>query len=712
MENEDIDGLLDRYADAEPSSGVQRDAPNPEPSVEQFVTKWQSKIRSAKTYFSKDFKRMREDMKIARQGASDDWVEDGAYTVPIINRYLNQSVASLYAKNPTALAERRKTLDFTIWDGKAETAQAALASMAESTAVGLVPDPQSMALLQDIEQGRQRKEMIDKIGRTLEILYDYYANEQKPRLKPLMKSLVRRSKTTGVGYLMLGFQRQFAQLSPDDTARLADAREQLGELQRRMQDFVDNEIDSNDESEYYELETLIKQLESQKEVLLREGPVFMFPRATEIIVDPQCKQLMGFVGAEWIAREFHKTPQQIQKIYNVDVSKSFTPYKENGGSELAEYHHDAESFDVTSKGKKSELGLVCIWEVYNKELGQTFTIADGYKGFLKPCAEPDYWMEGFWPIFALTFNDCESEEHLYPLSDVHQLKHVQAEYNRSREYRRLHREANKPKYMVIKGRLSEEDKALLESAPPHAIIELDGMANNEQVGNLLQRFQSVPIDPALYETNSEMEDVLRTVGAQEANLGGASGATATEASIGEGSRMTGLSSNVDDLDEFLYDVVTATGQLMLMEISKDTVMEIAGVGAVWPELDREQIAKQTLLKVRAGSTGRPNKAAELANMERALPYALQIPGVNPTVLGEHLFELLEINLEDIIVEGMPSITAINAQFGRLPAPNAMAAGGTGNDPNQQGGQGATNAPNAVSNEAGPQPAYTQPGDNI
>jgi hypothetical protein len=42
----------------------------------------------------------------------------------------------------------------------------------------------------------------------------------------------------------------------------------------------------------------------------------------------------------------------------------------------------------------------------------------------------------------------------------------------------------------------------------------------------------------LYETNSEMEDILRIVGRTGSNLGGMSGATATESSIAEGSRMS------------------------------------------------------------------------------------------------------------------------------------------------------------------------------
>lgn len=682
------------------ASGVQRDEPQIDQGEKDSVSKWSKKILAAKVFFKDDFKRMREDMKVAKQGGSDEWVKSGNYTVPIINRYINQSVAGLYAKNPTAIAEKRKTLDYTLWDGKPETAMAALQGLMQG-------DMSQMPLVQDIEQGRQRYEILTKIAQTLEIMFDYYANEQKPRLKPLMKSFVRRAKTCSVGYLMLGFQRQYGELTPDESSELADARNKIAEMQRRMDDLVDDEL-SNCEDEIFELQTLITDLQNKENTLLREGPKFMFPRSTEIIVDPACTQLMGFIGAGWIVREFHKTPDDVQKIYKVDIGKAYTPYRENGKGEMAEYHRRADSTEGSDS--KDKAGMVCIWEVYNKDLEQTFTICDGYSGFLVKPKEPDYYMEGFWPIFALTFNDVEQEDGLYPMSDVHQLKHVQAEYNRSREYRRLHREANKPKYAAVKGRLSENDKALLSNAPPHAVIEFESLGQGEKIGDLVQRFESVPIDPALYETNSEMEDVLRTVGAQEADIGGTSGVTATEAGIAQGSAATSLASNVDDLDEFLTDVFAALGQLLLMELSPETVKEIAGIGAVWPEMDRETVVKQLNLKVRAGSSGRPNKAAELANMERGMPYLLQLPGINPSPLGRRYADLLEIDLDDIVVEGMPSIQAMNAQLGR--AQGAAQGAGGPNDPNAQGNQGAMNQTSTQPNEPGGQPSFQQPVDNI
>ena len=69
--------------------------------------------------------------------------------------------------------------------------------------------------------------------------------------------------------------------------------------------------------------------------------------------------------------------------------------------------------------------------------------------------------------------------------------------------------------------------------------------------------------------------------------------------------------------------------------------------------------------------------------------------------------MLEIDLDDIIVEGMPSIQAMNSQIGRA---QSQGAGGP-NDPSAQGDQGVNNAQSTDPNEPGPQPSYQQSIDN-
>ena len=126
------------------------------------------------------------------------------------------------------------------------------------------------------------------------------------------------------------------------------------------------------------------------------------------------------------------------------------------------------------------------------------------------------------------------------------------------------------------------------------------------------------------------------------------------------------------------------------------------------DLFQPDIAKDLFLSVKAGSTGRPNKPSELANMERAMPWIIQLPGVNPTPLIEKYCHLLDVDVEEMVIEGMPSIQAMNALMAK--AATMMGQAGAegqkpGKNPSDQGGKGENNAPAPAGNEPQSQPAY-------
>ena len=64
INDDEIDGLLNKYSNdssqQQSQSGVKRDAPDDEKPVEEFVAKWQSKIKASKQYFEKDFKNVKD----------------------------------------------------------------------------------------------------------------------------------------------------------------------------------------------------------------------------------------------------------------------------------------------------------------------------------------------------------------------------------------------------------------------------------------------------------------------------------------------------------------------------------------------------------------------------------------------------------------------------------------------------------------------------
>lgn len=661
-------------------------APEVDPARANLVARWCRNIRQAKKRFAPDYERMRENMDLVLYGSSKQLYEQGHYVVPIIQRHINQSVAALYAKNPRSTAKRRKRLEYQLWDGDIQSLM-----MAQQAA--LAGDVNAAALLREVEEVKTRQQMFDRMAKTLEILFQYFVDEQETNFKTRLKQLVRRAKTCGVGYLELGYQRVIEQ-RPDVLAKIDDTKAKLERAKALLAMASDGDMDQ-DAPEVEELRLLLADLERQADVIVREGPVFDFPGATEIIPDPKCRQLNGFIGADWIAREFIMSPEKVLQTYNVSVKGRYKAY--TGDSRYCEDGDDPD---------KDRTDMCCVWRVQDKKNRQVFTIIDGYPDFVEEPAEPLVQVEGFWTTFTLTFNEIEHEKRLFPPSDVEILKHPQLEYNRARQGLREHRIANRPAYATMKGMLDDQDKEALQVRPANAVVELKALQSGMTVDQVLQAIKPVPVDPALYETNSVFEDVLRSVGAQEANLGGMSGATATESSIAESSRTTSLASNVDDLDMFLTQVAKATGQLLLMEVDPATARKIAGPGAVWPEVSRQEAVEEIYLEVKAGSTGRPNRAAELANMERGMPVLFQVPGVNPYPVARKYLELLDIDLEEAIVEGLPSIVALNAMAGKQVQPST---GDPGTDPSQQGRAGSDNAPRAAENEPGPQPAYPQRG---
>ncbi len=682
---------------------ILREPPKVDESRRRLVMDWQQEIRKDKEFFKDDFTRIREDMQYALHGADAEWVKADNYTVPIINRHINLTVAALYAKNPKAQAKRKKKLRFTAWDGTKESAVAAF-QMAQ------MGDPTAAQVLKEIQDAKQYDQMIDRLGRTLEILFEYYTGENNPNFKQEMKQCVRRAKTCGVAYIEIGYQRVLEE-SPEVVRQIDDMTQQISLIETKLQDQIDNVISEGD-PELDELKSMMADLQNAKMIIAREGLTFNFPKALNIIPHRACRQLRGFVGADYVTHEYDLTPEQIEQVYKVDVRTAYKAYRngqpvtagvETSGADSKDLGVNDRGSADTSRGKGTKGSTARVWRVQSRRTGQFFTLVEGWPDFVEEPAAPELQVNGFYTIFPLTFNDVEDEKSIYPMSDVHYLKHPQREYNNARQGLREHRVANRPKYFTRKGMMEDSEKDTLRTAPAHTVFEMNSLEGD--INQMIQAHKPVAIDPALYDTSAVMKDIMFGVGTQEPNMGNTGDSTATASSIAENSRNTTLASNVDDLDEFLSDIARACGQVLLMNVDETTAKKIAGPGAVWPQLDPTQITEELFLHVKAGSSGRPNKAAELANMERGMPFLIQLGGVSGPTLAKRYADLLEIDEEDLIVEGLPSVIALNAMAAKQ-GQMQPSTGDAATDPGQQGGAGAQNNAGAGMNErqAGPQAA--------
>jgi hypothetical protein len=653
---------------------INRDTPEPDEKRAALVKRLQGDIEVGKRHAKDAFKQMRKDMEFLKgqqwEGGKEESKEK--YVANIVLRHVQERVASLYAKNPKAVCRRRKTLDFKIWDETQAMMQEAQTAMMAASQTGMQLDPNAQALMQDIMQGTQKRRMLDRIANTLEIVFAYQLKMQQPVFKKQFKQLIRRTLTTGIGYIKLGYQR-YMHKRPEDVEKITDVTQQIVELERIMADLHDDKLDEAS-AEVEKLRLMLNQLQSQPDVIVREGLAFDFPKSTSVIVDPKCTNLDGFVGAQWVAQEFILSPEDIEEIFNVDVGKQFKQYTQTGDNGVALPPNDSKESN-SDKGKS----LCCAYQIYNKKDGLVYHIVDGYPDFLKEPAAPDIDLERFWPFFTLVFNQIEDDEDIWPLSDVFLLRSMQREYNRCRQAMREHRIANRPKYGVPAGLLEVEDKAKLESHPANAVLELKGLAPGQKIEDVLQPIRTVPIQKELYDVEMVFQDTERVVGTQSADFGGLQGdVTATQSSIAESSRVSSISSNIDDIDDMFSELALAAGCVLLREMEPDTVQEIAGIGAAWPQMSANEICKELLLEVEAGSSGKPNKAADIANFGKIAPILLQIPGISPEWMAKETIKRLDDNLDptDAILSAAQSIVAQNAN-------QQLATGNPATSPNMQ-----------------------------
>ena len=711
---------------------VQRNAPEPDEARRKLVKRWQDRVRRAKQHWKNAFQRMRENEAFAE---GRQWPEiakndkrDDRYVANICIRHVLQRTAELYPNNPQMQAKTKPKLMAQTWDGTASQLNQAQQAIATSMQTGLPPDPTNLAIMQDAMMVKQFDEMMQRIGRTLELLYQYNIDEQTHSFKQSMKMTIRRAIVTGVGFVKLGFQRAM-RMAPEIENRIADMSEQLANIERLAADISDQEIQA-DSADAESLRIAIRSLAAEGQLVMREGLVFDYPDSTAIIPDTRCRSLRGFLGADWVAQEYLLTPDEIEEIWMVDVGSSYTAYNEDGqatGFEPAPEHHYYAGYGGSAGNDAHDFNLAmppaCVWEIYNRKDGTVYVLCDGYPDFLQEPSLPEADTTRFWPWFAIVLNEGYDEKALYPQSDIDLIRDMQLELNRSRQGLREHRRANRPKTAVAAGLLEEPDLDKLRTHPANALLELNALAPGQKIDDVLQVIKMPPIDAAVYDTGPVFEDVLRVLGSDQADQGTTSDATATEVSVAQFSQNTDLSSTVDDINDMMTELAQAASQVLVLNVSQKTALRVVGPGAVWPALDKQMVADNVWLEVDIGANGPPNRQEDVQVLTQLVPLLQRIPGISPEWLARQLIRRMgdDIDLTEAFAEGVPSMEALNQLMSKPPVPPGAnpAAGpgagptgagkgpprppGPGQDPNAQGPAGASGvgAPAATNSMTGP-----------
>lgn len=614
--------------------------------------------RETRTFWRPIYDRIRQEQKFAcgKQWPREylcqtDFLEP--YIGDVVQQMINRKTATLYAKNPTPEANRRETMQFTVWDGSQQSLDGARATVATAMALkqqamqiaatgANVPPPppeaeqqvaSAQAIIKDYEDGMLRNSLYDKIAETATKLLKREWDLQTPDLIVSMKQMVTRVLTSRVGYIKVLYRREDE--SPNTVeATVNTLADDLQAMQRAIMRMQEPDFDPKSaEAEKFKLLAQSTQDASNPAVNLPqdEGVIYDFLGATSVLIDKNCKSLREFVGARRIAHEVLMTVDECERKYNINLNGSGCAYYTDNG----ESDPRAKDVKVKQDGYGPKLRQkVCVWEIQDKDTGCVYTICDGVKDFIKEPEPNEPLLKRFWSIVPVVFNCQEVEVNepeldatIYPRSDIRLAMPMQIDLNTAGEGLREHRTANRPWWIGVKAKFAsnagESDLMKLASPrPAHTVIMVDSLNPGEKISDSIMAGPTQEIDPKMYDPALSQQALLQATGLQASDIGQQRpNEKATGQEIAAQQKATTDSSNIDDLDFALSTVAQMTWEMMIQEMPKAVVQKLIGPGAVWPDIPQERVKtmNEIYLSIEAGSSGRPNQMAEVENFKIIAP---------------------------------------------------------------------------------------------
>lgn len=658
-------GILDRIKTASKVM-VNGKLPNPlasEPedkSIGALVSKLNQWCLDHRKFWKPIFDRIHEEQKFA---AGKQWPEiyksQGdtvePYVGDIVQQMVNRKTANLYAKNPEVESVLKDRLWFTSWDGNQQTIDNAKKLIAEIAPVAMdaheaeqsgqevgQPPPQMMAdvenagkILQDYQQGMSKKELLQKVGHTGELLIKQQWDSQSPSFLVSGKQAVTRVVSSRVAFIKVMYKRDMETVSTE-TANEIDFADKLSSLQAKLKDLENNETD--DEAKQAEADLLkqslteqIQELQGQQqEIPSDEGVVIDWLSATSVLIDKRCKCLKEFMGAHRIAHEMIMTIEEVETKFGVFLRDTGAKIYQKKGSKW-EYEEKSDTDNEESESRTDK--MVCVWHIEDKDSGLCYVVCDGVKDFLKEPYTNEPEVNRFWSIIPISFNAQEVEENdpdndvtIYPRSDVRLAMPMQIDINTAGEGLREHRVANRPTWLGVKSKFvstagqSDLDK-LSRPRPAHTVIMMENLLPNEKIPDYIQPLPTLPIEESMYSTAASMSAMYFATGTQPSDLGAQRpDERATGQNIAAQQRAATEASNIDDLNFSYSTLAHMCWEMLIQEMPLETVKKKVGDGAVWPELNREQIADSIYFQIEAGSMGKPNQAQDAQNFQQiAIP---------------------------------------------------------------------------------------------
>jgi hypothetical protein len=551
------------------------------------------------------------------------------------------------------------------------------ANMILSTAQTLLPHLYAKNPEYTIRPRRQAgtSGLIYQIARQFSETADIVLNAQMEAggLKREGKRWVRSIQAARVGWLKLSYQKDYYR-DPIIQRRINDSQDNLSRVKAQINEArKEGSSAEEQEAERQRLVDMITSLEEQVEVLRAEGLVVEFISVNDMRMDPGIDYLEDYLRADWLAQGIWMNARHVKEWFEV-------PDDEMSRLRLFRRSDEGRRSDQGTTSVTSDESLdrydARVWEFWSKGTNSVYTFASGGKTHLRPPMHPRRLGQRWYPYFMAGFHWIDGFE--WPTSDVEQLENLQDEYEETSRQRNEHRRANAPHWVARAADLDREDVIKIKTAGMREIVLIDVDLPIEQV---IRPWPGVALNPGMYDQTPTRADIQWVSGADDAARGGVMRAkTLGEAEIvrsGLASRTDGYR---DELEEMFEEIGRYGLEIILQEMSLEAVRRIAGPGAYWPSLAKDEIYNLVEIEVVAGSTGKPDHLRDQQQWSQILQpltglidkiMALRAQGIpdpmNPYVsLLEHLLKVFDQRLD---------IESILPPVQQQPAQPAMQPGG-------------------------------------
>lgn len=531
-------------------------------------------------------------------GKQHDDGEDGLVRANLIQPEIESTVSSIYAKNPEV-------------------------SITPSRAVS-----------------ESRYEMYKKFGQALEMVLDYQYAPAQANLKARAKGTVRGALTAALGWVKVYYQKDL-ETDPIASERENDTQDDIQRIR-----FLISAIEKGEGSEEVnayqaELDELNASVEESGEAVRAEGLVIERVKSECIVVSGEIDDTDMIPQSEWQAQLIPMTEEKFVERFK------FLPGKCSRFNSAGE---KKESF------KDTEEKTLKVWEVWHRTDMRIYTLLEGYDGYVRQPYTPKVIGERWYGFFHLHFDPVDGQ--LIPLAKVTMLRELQDEHNTTRTNFREHREKNVPFNVAHGGELGKNDTENLTNPGFMETVLLKSLPQGVKLSDVFYSVNNPQIDPQSYTTDhirTDWELITRRGDSSRSMV--SKPKTAAEAEIMQANMNLGTNDMTDTVEEFLRDISQYSAELCLQEMSVEQVQRIVGadeevIEQIWPKLSKDEAFDLVQLEIRAGSTGKPDRAADqkrwidmLPELRETMTKIIELREANNDDLADMMTMLLKETLQ-------------------------------------------------------------------